>query len=437
MRRVLLFALTLLWALLARGGTDPSGDESRWHALPPRKPAVDLYFFWSARCPHCQEARPFVESLPAGYPWIRLHSLEILEHPENRSRFQELATRVGIRPESVPTFLWCGEHHTGYAGEGSTGRFLLRALAECYLRYYGEPPAGFEQPPGSGVAAAAQADALRVELPWPGGSLDAGNHSLAVLAVVLGGLDAFNPCAFFVLLFLLSLLVNTHSRGRMLLVGGLFVLVSGLVYFAFMAAWLNLFHVLGQLTVITVVAGAVAFTVGLINVKDYFWLRQGVTLSLSDRHKERLFARMRGLIGTERTGILLLSTLTLALAANTYELLCTLGLPMVFTRALTLEPLPPLQYYGYLGLYNVVYVLPLAIIVGLFVATMGRRKLTEGEGRFLKLLSGALMCLLGLALLVSPQWLSSPLAVLALIGAALGGALAVHALFRRGRTEGT
>jgi hypothetical protein len=216
----------------------------------------------------------------------------------------------------------------------------------------------------------------------------------------------------------------------MLLVGGVFVAVSGLVYFAFMAAWLNLFQVLGGVQLITLVAGIIAVFIGMINIKDYFWLKEGVSLSLADSSKERLFGRMRGLLTTDRLPTLLVGTLVLAVAANSYELLCTMGLPMVFTRILTLEQLSNLQYYVYLALYNLVYVLPLAVIVGLFVVTMGRRKLSESEGRFLKLLSGTMMGGLGLVLVLSPEWLSQPLVAILLIVSAVILSLMVQLVYR-------
>lgn len=426
-RSVLLqrFAAALLLICSAARAELPGGD-SLWFAAPPRVPAVNLYFFWSSRCPHCLDARPFIESLPKKYPWVQVHSLEVLEHPENVRRFVELAQTVGFEPSSVPTFIWCGRYATGYAGADATGRFLSDALASCYRQRYGPMPGDADLPALSeGLSGERREPLPRIELPWLG-SLDPGDYSLPLMAVLIGALDAFNPCAFFVLLFLLSLLVNSRSRARMLLVGGLYVSVSGLVYFAFMAAWLNLFQLLEGVTMITFVAGLIAIVIGLLNVKDYFWLRQGVALSLSDSQRSRLFKRMRGLLAADRLPTLVLGTLVLAVAANSYELLCTIGLPMVFTRILTLEQLPDGHYYAYLALYNLVYVLPLAITVGLFVVTMGRRKLSESGGRFLKLLSGCMMGLLGLVLLVAPDVLSQPLQAILMILASVALALLIR-----------
>ena len=120
---------------------------------------------------------------------------------------------------------------------------------------------------------------------------------LPFLTLVIAGADAFNPCAFFVLLFLLSLMVRSGSRSRMLLIGGVFVFVSGLLYFLFMAAWLNVFRWIGELTAITFVAGLIAIGIALINIKDYFWYKQGVSLTIPDSAKPGLYARTRDIVG--------------------------------------------------------------------------------------------------------------------------------------------
>ncbi len=417
------FGCLLFCSLAWSGSGDTNDDKSVWLASPPHKPAVNLYFFWSNQCPHCLEARPFIEALPARRDWIDVSSHEISTDSKNRQLFVDMATDLGFAPKSVPTFIWCGTHLTGFGEPEDSAEALVESLARCYQAAYGEWPPGFaprQTPPALGT----------VTLPGLG-KVNIDGYSLATLALILGGLDAFNPCAFFVLLFLLSLLVNTRSRARMLLIGGVFVLVSGLLYFAFMAAWLNLFQWLGGLRMVTLIAGLLAVTMGLLNIKDYSRSNKGVSLSLSDQRKSRLFARMRKLLSTDHLPTLLLGTLTLAVAANTYELLCTAGLPMVFTRILTMETLQPWQYYAYLGLYNLVYILPLAAIVMLFVFSMGRRKLTEQEGRFLKLLSGNMMSGLGLMLILLPEQLSNPLTAVILILLAIVVSFGIRLLGRR------
>jgi hypothetical protein len=267
------------------------------------------------------------------------------------------------------------------------------------------------------------------ELPMVG-RVDLSTWSLPAVAVVLGLVDSFNPCAFFVLLFLLSMLVNARSRVRMLLIGGVFVAVSGMIYFVFMAAWLNLFLLVGQIFWFTLIAGLLAVAIGAINVKDYFWFGRGATLGIPEDARTGLFKRMRALLGAESLSSMLVGTVVLAILANSYELLCTAGLPMVFTRILTLNALPGATYYAYLALYCAVYVLPLLAIVTAFAWTLGRRKLSEYEGRVLKLLSGLMMSGLGLLLMFKPEALNSLTTTMALLGVVLATTYVLHRFAR-------
>jgi hypothetical protein len=256
--------------------------------------------------------------------------------------------------------------------------------------------------PGPPTAAVAQP----ITLPLLG-EIDPHLAPLPLVTLVLGLLDSINPCAFFVLLFLLSLMTHAHSRARMLTVGCVFVAFSGVIYFLFMAAWLNFFLVTGGLQLVTTAAGIVALLIGTVNIKDYFRFHQGPSLSIPERLKPSLYQRVRNLLQASGYLSLLGGTVLLAIAANSYELLCTAGLPMVYTRILTLQNLPVWQYYGYLAAYNLVYVLPLLAIVIFFAMTIGTHRLSEGEGRLLKLLSGVMMTELGLMLLFAPELLNS------------------------------
>ncbi len=373
---------------------------------------VELYFFWSERCPHCLEARPQVEALAGELPWLRLHSLQVLGRPDNVARYMRMARDLGQEAVRVPAFLYCGSMRVGWAGEGAGVAALRRGLGECHRHL---------QQQANGAAAApatASAGAPLLDLPVLG-RVDPRTWSLPAFTVVLAVLDSFNPCAFFVLLFLLGLLVHAGSRGRMLVIGGSFILVSGLVYFLAMAAWLNLFVLVGHMAAVTSGAGLLAVLVAVLNIKDYFWFRRGPTLSLAESARPGLFRRMRELLGAGSLPAMLAAAVALALVANLYELICTAGFPMVYTRVLTLRQLPASHYYLYLLLYNAVYVLPLLAILGAFVYTLGRRRLQKHEGRVLKLLSGLMMLALGALLVLAPASLNNLWTALALLFAAL------------------
>ena len=358
-----------------------------------------LFFFWGEGCPHCARAKPFLDGLKSRHPSLELRSYEVLSDERNLELLMEMARRHGTEARGVPMFFIGGKYFSGFSEE--TGR---KIEAEVERARAAVPPQETALPSGGD----------RLQLPFFG-AVDSSSLSLPVFTIVIAVLDSFNPCAFFVLLFLLSLLVHAHSRQRMLIIGGTFVLFSGLVYFIYMAAWLNLFLLFGGVAMVTVIAGVVAMVIALINIKDFLFFHKGISLVISEKAKPRLFERMRKIVHTGSFGGMIGATVVLALAANTYEVFCTAGFPMVYTRALTLEHLPPGMFYLYLALYNVVYVIPLACIVLVFVITLGSRKLTEWQGRVLKLLSGVMMLGLAVILLVRPALLNDPFVYIGLL----------------------
>ena len=366
---------------------------------------VHLYLFWSLTCPHCLTARPQILELVSQHGWIRLHDHELSENPANVERFIELAKSLGEEAQAVPTLIYCGQMEVGWEGRPTAANAFLSRLESC--RQHG---ANSATPPLA-------TPSLNIPLI---GEIDAAKLSLPLLTILLAGLDAFNPCAFFVLLFLLSLLVHQQNRQRMLIIGGVFVAFSGLMYFAFMAAWLNLFLLIGSLPWVTAAAGLVALLMAAVNLKDYLFFHQGITLSIPEGGKADIFQRARRVLNAGNLPAMLATTVLLAIAANFYELLCTAGFPMVFTRLLTLQESSTTQHYLYLALYNVIYVLPLLLIVLAFVRSMGARKLSEREGRLLKLLSGLMMFGLGLLLLLAPEKLGNIGLALAIPGVAIG-----------------
>ena len=363
-----------------------------------------LYYYSAENCPHCLEHGPSVHRLAD-----RFQNLELIEKDVwlDRSAFEEMMALLathGDLPVATPTLflgdkVWIGLDHEKI-------RRVEAQLEECVAT--GCPDAldrlhGVDTP---------EADVLQapedtfVSIPFLG-NLDAREVSLPLVTLTLGLLDSFNPCAFFVLLFLLSLMVHAHSRVRMLTVGAVFVSFSGLIYFLFMAAWLNLFLATGGLRIVTLLAGLVAILIGGVNIKDYFLFNKGPSLSIPERVKPGLYHRVRDIVRTGSYVSLLGGTALLAIAANSYELLCTAGFPMVFTRILTLQALPTWQYYAYIGLYNGIYVIPLLIIVIIFAVTLGAHQLSEMQGRYLKLISGVMIANMGLVLVFFPALLNS------------------------------
>jgi hypothetical protein len=396
----------LLIVLLTLTGLARATQPDEPHSANP--PAVELHLFWSLQSPHCLEARPQMLDLVRQQPWIHLHDYELTQHPAHVDQFIQMARALGEEAQAVPTLIFCRQMQVGWDDSAAGQAALLAALENC--RDSGSGADNQPSPPDKPT---------RLALPLVG-DIDPATLSLPALTVLVAGLDAFNPCAFFVLLFLLSLLTHQQNRQRMILIGGIFVAFSGLMYFAFMAAWLNLFLFFGQMPWVTGGAGLLAIVLGSINIKDFVALRKGVSLSLDERQRNDIFKRARRVLNAGNTAAMIAATVFLAIAANFYELLCTAGFPMVFTRLLTLQVASRSEQYFYLALYNLIYVTPLLLIVFAFVRSMGSRKLSEREGRLLKLLSGLMMLLLGLLLAFAPEKLNDFSTTAGLVALAVG-----------------
>jgi hypothetical protein len=335
----------------------------------------DLEVFTRADCPRCAEAAHFLAALERERPALRIVVRDVGRDPEARARLMGLAARRGVSSVGVPAF-WIGGNLLIGFRQGTTEAAIRAQLASS----------------GAGQ----DTDAVETGV---FGVLHASRLGLPLFTVALGLIDGFNPCAMWMLLFVLALLVNLRDRRRMALIGGTFVAVSGLAYFAFMAAWLNVFLLLGYARAIEIGLAVIALAIGGINVKDFVAFGRGPSLGIPAAAKPGLYARVRGIVQAESLAAALAGAIVLAILVNTIELLCTAGLPVLYTRVLTAARLPTWQYYGYLALYNVAYLADDAAMLTVAVVGLGHRKLQEREGRWLKLASGVVMIGLGLALL--------------------------------------
>lgn len=228
---------------------------------------------------------------------------------------------------------------------------------------------------------------------------------LPLFTLAVGLIDGFNPCAMWVLLFLLSLLVNLRNRWKILAVAGTFVVISGAAYYAFMAAWLSIFQFVGLLRPAQIILGIVGIIVGTIHVKDFFAFKKGISLSIPDSVKPGVMDRMRKIVMAESLFGAILGASILAVLVNIVELLCTAGLPAMYTGILSAQSIPPWQHYAYLLLYIIAYMFDDTLMVALVVVTLGKHKLQERGGRYLKLLSGVVILGIGGLMLFKPEWL--------------------------------
>lgn len=378
-----LAAVAALWSVVAWSAPGAATDAGE---LPP-----PLVVYVRDGCPHCTDAKAFLRRLEAERPGLEIRWRAVDEDSSARDELVEVTRRAGEWPPGVPTFVLGERVWIGFDDAAHSGAVIAGWLDEVH-------------------GTAGSADAIP-EAPPTGAEqrwldrLAAQQIGLPLFTIALGLLDGFNPCAMWVLLFLLSMLARMKDRRRMAIVAGTFVAASGVVYFAFMAAWLNLFLAVGFAEPVRIALALVALLVGALNVKDFAAFGRGPSLSIPDAAKPGIYARIRRLLGAETLGASLIAVVGLALAVNLVELLCTAGLPAVYTAVLAQQELSPVAYYGYLALYIAAYLFDDALMVGLAVLALGSGRLGERGGRLLKLLSGLVMLGLGLVLLLRPAWL--------------------------------
>jgi glutaredoxin len=350
------------------------------------EPVPDLEIFVRAGCPHCEAAKEFLSELQRERPSLRITIHDVSEDATARQRLTMLSAERGITNIGVPTFLIGTELIIGFMSIDTTG-------AEIRTRLDQQAQGAVAQPPVEGI-----------QTQWFG-ELRVMDLGLPLFTFVIGLLDGFNPCSMWVLLFMLSLLAGLGNRPKMLLIAGTFVAVEGIAYFAFMAAWLNMFLLIGLSRITELILGSIAGLAGVINIKDFWAFHRGISLGIPEAAKPGLYARMRRIIQAENILAALLGTVILAVLVQAVELVCTAGLPALYTRILTMQQLDRWAYYGYLALYNVAYMLDDILVLTLGVITMSHYRLQEREGRWLKLISGVVMVGLSSVMIIKPDWL--------------------------------
>ncbi len=331
-------------------------------------------------CPHCARAKEFLLKFGSERPWLDIVYRSVDHDPTARNDLIQYANLADVWPVSVPTFHFNGQLLVGFDSPEHTG-VLLTSLVEQ-----------------------TEIDSSQVTTSLFG-TLSVSNLGFPLFTLAMGLLDGFNPCAMWVLLFLLSLLVHLQDRRKMTMIAGTFVLVSGAVYYAFMAAWLNIFLLIGFSTALRWILGGMALAIGGLNVKDFFFWKWGLSLSIAESDKPDIYTRMRAVLTADKLLPSLMAVAVLAVMVNFIELLCTAGFPAIYTAILVQQDLSPFAYYAYLGLYNLAYMTDDALMVATAVIALSNRKLTEHTGRWLKLISGIVMLGLGGIMILHPEWL--------------------------------
>ncbi len=377
-------------------------------AAPADAQSSTIEYFGREGCPYCAKAEAFLAELSKEQPQLRIVKRDVQKEPAAMDRLAQLVQENKAGMARVPAIFAGGQLFIGFSEEVRTDKLIRGALAgqRAATTSVGEASACDAEEslscPSSGhanVGAAPPTPAPQnFELNLFGRTITLDDVGLPAFSLAMGFLDGFNPCSMWVLLLMISILAPLNDRRRMLAIAGTFVLVQGIAYFIFMAAWLNLFLLIGMSRGSQLVIAAIALIAGFINVKDFFAFGRGVSLSIPERAKPGIYQRMRGLLHAPTLTAAIVGAIVLAVLVQVVEFLCTSGFPALFTRILTLRELETSAYYGYMLLYIAAYMIDDVIVLGTGVILLSRHRLQENEGRWLKLVSGLVMIGLGVYL---------------------------------------
>ncbi len=357
-------------------------------------PPIIIHSFIRADCSNCPAQQTFLVQLRKEFPNLTLihHDLDRAGEPEILEELVRVRGYSGQIAEELPVTIVGEEIFFGFDPKGGTKEKIVRVVED--LNRQSAAPRSELTAPVSTV----------VELPLVG-EIDVNRFSLPVLAVVLGLVDGLNPCAMWVLVYLISLILSLRDRRKIWLLVGTFVAASGILYFLFMTAWLNAFLLLGYIHYLTLVVGFFALWVGVTDLYGTFRYRGEEACQVGDlESKQQTVSRIKKVVMAPLTFGSFLAVVGLAFLVNSIEFLCSAAIPAVYTHILSLRVLDLVQYYFYILLYDFFFMLDDLVIfaTAAFAATSS---LGEKYARYTKPLGGVIMLTLGVVLIFFPTLL--------------------------------
>lgn len=411
-RSISLLLLLLPGALLAQA--DPPGSD------------LGIYFFSSASCPHCQAQQPFLEALASKHDRVTLQRFELSRSREHHALFASMTAAHGLESGSVPTVLVGGR---GWVGDSPVIREQIeRHVASCLTMPCPDSKvlamAG-ERAPGRPVT-----DPVRIVLPLLG-EFDLELQPLAVSTALIAFVDGFNPCSLWVLTILLALVIHSGSRRRVLVVGLTYLSVTAAIYGLFIAGVFGVLSYLVYVSWIYWLVALLALVFAVVNIKDYFWYKRGLSFTIDDRHKPGIFRRIRGLISDGHSWFgLIFATSIMAAGISLIELPCTAGFPLIWSSLLASYEIDLWMFMALLALYLLIYLGIELVIFLTALVTFRVDRFEERHGRLLKLIGGFIMLALALVLFIAPDLMQNIGASLAVFAAAMLVAMLIIVLHR-------
>ncbi len=370
---------------------------------------VTVYFFYGEGCPHCAKEEIFLDKIAGEYPQVKIERYETWYNYDNAQLMKQAAEKIGQEATAVPLTIIGQEGIVGYLSDETTGAQIKNAIDNCLQNQCYDVLATDQNAPdpNENVSESEKTNEESVipktiNVPFLG-TVNTASFSLPVFTAFLGFLDGFNPCAMWVLLFLITLLLGMPNRKRMWILGSAFIVSSGTVYFLYLAAWLNVLLFLGLIFWIRFVIGLVALGSGIYSLREYQRNKKGYCKVTGGSKRQKIFANLRKITQNKKIWLALGGIILLAAAVNLVELVCSAGLPVIFTQVLTLSNLPTWQYYFYLFLYIFFFMLDDMIVFVIAMLSLKSVSVNTKYARFSSLIGGIIMLIIGLILIFKPE----------------------------------
>ena len=425
----------------------------------PGKP-VYIYFFWGDGCPHCAKAKPYFEGLQVAYPGVIVKEFEVYYNEENQQLFTAMAKKFGLDKLAVPTIFIGSNYLQGYTE--SLNPNIEAYIINCLQNGCSDPGEGVFGVPVD-VTQAVTPQKLETITPTPEktatsvqlvapvnptvtpgifnqslqvaipifGLINLDKQSVIISTAIIALVDGFNPCSLWILTMLLALTLHTGSRKKVLIIGLIFLTVTAGIYALFIAGLFSIIKFAGFLGWVRVIVALIALFFALVNIKDYFWFKEGLSFTIAEDQKSGLIKRMRVATDTSRSFWGLVgATVVLAAGVSMVEFSCTAGFPVVWVNILTAQNVSAAAFIILLLFYMLIYQFDEMIIFFTAVITLKASRLEEKHGRILKLISGMLMLALSIVMLVNPSMMNDVSSSLVIFGLAFTATLIVLVIHR-------
>ena len=371
---------------------------------------ITLYLFHGDGCPHCAEEISFLDSISNEYDNLNVVKYEVWYNDENAALLTEVEKAFDIKRSGVPTTV-IGD--TVILGFGTSTGARIRNAVEFYTKNeYIDQVERIQN--GTFVKEEVKDDyekeeekedkELTIDVPLFG-KVNLKNVSLGTAAGVIGLIDGFNPCAMWILLFLLSVLVGMKDRKRMWIIGLTFLITSALVYMLIMLSWLQIAVKITTVIWIRNIIAIIALIGAIINLRAFIKSRDSGCEVVDDKKRKTIFKKIKKFTHEKSLLLALVGVIGLAISVNLVELACSAGLPLVFTELLVINNVNSFMRFTYTLLYILFFLLDDLVVFFIAMFTMKITGISTKYNKYSHLLGGIIMLIVGILLLFKPEWL--------------------------------